>query len=878
MVRPGAFATTVAVSFTVLLAACGQAGTGSRGVDAPSVVVSEVHWGDPGDVAENEFIEITNLGDSSARIGGWCITGVDFCFEKGTLLPAGAHLATPASAFGSGLSDGGERLELIDSGGRIRDTVSYDDRDPWPRSADGLGDSLHRLLPARSGERAESWQAAPPTPNEAFDPSTRLAPRDTTGLSFSEVHYEDASLSPRRRFVELINAGTMPVDPAGWCIRELDRCFVKGSVAPNGLLVADDARTVTRLAGTEVLTLVRPDGSVAESMYWDTRGLWPARADGHGHSLQRRDPLLRAVEIGNWVSAPPTKGEPNVGAGVGLLPTVTASVHSVSPPADTELRVVARAVDVDSARLVWRVGFGPEQDAPMVHDGNGRLTGTIPGQAAGSLVRYRVVATNARGEGTWPRRGAGENWDGTVVAADSDSPLPVLGWFMPDREYAKAYSDRSLYRDEGYPAVFAWNGEIMDNASVRMKGQQSRGNTKKKWKVSLAPGDRWESSDLAGAVNEFSLHSASTDKSYVREILTSDLQRMSGGTGQQVFPLRLEKNGEFYGLYLYSEQTDGRWRDKQGWSDDTIVFKGEQSTRLSATDLRLPRAELARRYTVKPQGSSHDELVDLILDIARMGPEKRLAFAYERLDIPQIVDTIAVIRVAQHYEVQHKNHLYVLDRSDMRWRFVAIDHDLNFGRRYLNACGSFCDEVGIVDNFEYMAGNQMTRFLMRIPELRAMVDRRTRTLADLYLAPGLVERRVDALANLMRADAALDRRAWGSYGKRQTMDEAQTLLLRSFIGPKREQLLGPDSPLPPAQSPDALADLRVDGLTVTNTGRAVVDLSGRRLGGLPVLVPAGVVLNPGQSVIFETDRIPDAGRPAATRTAPSTLRVWLPPR
>ena len=877
MVRLGASTSAVAVA-CIALTACGSADSAGRGADAATVVVSEVHWGDPGDVAENEFIEVANLGDSPARIGGWCITEVDFCFEKGTLLPAGAHLATPASAFGSGLSDGGERLELVDSDGRIRDVVAYDDRDPWPRSADGLGDSIHRLFPARTGERAESWQAAPPSPNEAFDPSTRLAPRDTSGLSFSEIHYEDVSLSARRRFVELVNAGSTPVNPAGWCVRELDRCFEKGSVAPNGLLVVDDARTVTRLANTEVLTLVRPDGSVAETMYWDTRGLWPALADGHGHSLQRRDPSLRTIEIGNWVSAPPTKGKPNTGAGAGLLPTVTASSHSVSPAAATEMRVVARAVDVDSARLVWRVGFGKEQTAPMVHDGSGRLTGTIPGQEAGALVRYRVVATNANGEGAWPRRGAGENWDGTVVAASSDSPLPILQWFMADAEYKKAYSDRSLYRDEGYPAVFAWKGEIMDNASIRIKGQQSRNNAKKKWKVSLAPGDRWESSDLAGAVNEFSLHSATTDKSYVREVLTSDLQRMSGGTWQQVFPLRLEKNGEFYGLYLYSEQTDGRWREKQGWSDDTIVYKGEQSTRLSATDLRLSRAELARRYTVKPQGSSHDELVDLILTIARMTAEKRLAFAYERLDIPQIVDTIAVIRVAQHYEVQHKNHLYVLDRSDMRWRFVAIDHDLNFGRRWLNACGSFCDEVGIVDNFEYMAGNQMTRFLMRIPELRAMVDRRTRTLADLYFARGLVERRVAELARLMGADAALDRRAWGSYGERQTMEQAQQLLLRSYIGPKREQLLGPDSPLPPAQDPTAFTDLKIDGLTVTNTGRTAVDLSGVRLEGLPSPVPAGVVLNPGQSVIFETDRVPDAGRPVSTRTVPSTLRVWLPPR
>ena len=101
---------------------------------------------------------------------------------------------------------------------------------------------------------------------------------------------------------------------------------------------------------------------------------------------------------------------------------------------------------------------------------------------------------------------------------------------------------------------------------------------------------------------------------------------------------------------------------------------------------------------------------------------------------------------------------------------------------------------------------------------------------------------------------------------------------RQLVSAWTEAWEGPDSPLPPAQDPAALTDLRFDAPTVTNTGRAVVDLSGARLEGLSSPVPAGVVLNPGQSVIFETDRVPDSGRPAATRTTPSTLRVWLPPR
>jgi len=48
------------------------------------------------------------------------------------------------------------------------DGVHHDDfakgLDPWPAEADGLGASLHRIIPERYGNDPENWEAAPPSP------------------------------------------------------------------------------------------------------------------------------------------------------------------------------------------------------------------------------------------------------------------------------------------------------------------------------------------------------------------------------------------------------------------------------------------------------------------------------------------------------------------------------------------------------------------------------------------------------------------------------------------------------------------------------------------------------------------------------------------
>ena len=211
-------------------------------------------------------------------------------------------------------------------------------------------------------------------------------------------------------------------------------------------------------------------------------------ADGDGASLQRRDPSAEGDAPGNWESHPPTPGARNTAFASGLLPTFAGVEHTTLPAPGAAVSISAELDGASGATLRYRIGFGPEIAVAMTND-DGRVSAAIPGQAPGELIRYRLTASRSGRRGHWPRQGDGSGYAGTTVARTVDTDLPVFGIFMPDGDFATMAADLSLRGDNGYPMVFAYEGQIFDNARIRVKGQTSRTFPKKKFKIILPPGE-----------------------------------------------------------------------------------------------------------------------------------------------------------------------------------------------------------------------------------------------------------------------------------------------------------------------------------------------------------------------------------------------------
>ncbi len=141
---------------------------------ASNVRITEIMY-HPSEDPDAEFLELTNVGELDADLGGAYLEGVEYRFPKNTSLAAGESIVLirdfkrfrrrypDAEVFGiyeGALSNRGERILLRARDGAEIDSVRYDDENGWPLSADGAGDSLVLHMLNADSSSPTSWRAS----------------------------------------------------------------------------------------------------------------------------------------------------------------------------------------------------------------------------------------------------------------------------------------------------------------------------------------------------------------------------------------------------------------------------------------------------------------------------------------------------------------------------------------------------------------------------------------------------------------------------------------------------------------------------------------------------------------------------------------------
>lgn len=192
------------------------------------LIISEImyHPQDRADGKNLEFVELFNTEPVEWDISGFRLEGeIDYTFPAGIILPGRSFAVVAAEPisleneygltgiyghYEGKLNNGGGELRLVNKRGGVLLEIEYNDRCPWPESADGLGHSLVLTKPDYGENDPLAWQASS---QRGGNPGT-INSGSAAGVCINEVLANQGN--GQVPFIELYNTSTEPVDISGY--------------------------------------------------------------------------------------------------------------------------------------------------------------------------------------------------------------------------------------------------------------------------------------------------------------------------------------------------------------------------------------------------------------------------------------------------------------------------------------------------------------------------------------------------------------------------------------------------------------------------------------------------------------------------------------
>ena len=687
----------------------------------------------------------------------------------------------------------------------------------------------------------------------------------------NELMYHAASDLDGDDYLELYNRGTTDVDMTGWVFSGITLTLPAGATIPAGgyYVVAKDTTqyqaTYGRAANAgyggnlsnsgETISLKDNTGTTIDTVAYGTDDPWPVTADGTGPSLELIDATADNNDFLNWAAATNTArrtpGTANSVRRTGLGPRITAVTPSTTTPAANQaVTLTATITGQTSAPVVrYRADFNAEQTLPMTTTGGDTYTVTLPGVAAGHLIRYRVEATNAVATSRVPRADDTINYRGVVVPSSVSSPIPVLEWFIADSDYNAMVNAPTA--DITRTAALAYGGTVYDNVQVNIKGHASQSDPKVSWKFHLPKN---HDLDMPGVitepVDEFDMQADWSDKSHGRSILSWEAYQRAGVVNHQMFPVRTQRNGAFQGLYNFNEVFDGTWRKREGY-DDKEVYAAETSAFTQSRPVNV-------RFTKEnPDDGNYASLQAFLNGVNLTGNAQR-DFLLANADIPKMLNYAAVTAIVEHVDSSSKNFDLVFNPTTGRWKIIPWDLDHTLGNGCCNVNSNFVTPAEPGDNT-----SALMRALLAVPQWKDMYFRRLRTLVNDILAPNRMETLYDTVVGPAQPVDSLDFAAW-PYPSGTTYATFRTRLFSALQD--RRNAFASDSRVPGNQptAPDIVIDEiqhsptagdNAEFVELYNPGNQAIDLSGWGLNGagIALTIQPGTVILPHATMTFIND-------------------------
>lgn len=595
------------------------------------IVINEIHF-DP-DVKTEwvEFIELHNTGDTDVDLSGWSIrNGVDFQFEESTPLDAGGYLvigqdvlaiSTKYSisrsrikgSFQGRLANNGDTIELHRPDGVLEDEVSYQLGFPWPtvgypvtERSPGTSFSIQLLNPLLHNNLAGSWRSAAPTPGRRNSVFSENAP-------------------PQIRQVE-----HNPKQPAS-----NENVVITAKVSD-------------------------PDGVARVALSYQQ--VQP------GHYIALDDPLYKT----QWTELPMVDDGSSGDAIAGDF-IFTAQMPPSLQRHRSFIRYRITIEDSLSNSLAVPYEDDPQPNfAYFVYDGVPQWTGAVrPGQS--QEVTY---------------------------SSELLSSLPIYHLISSKEEIERCtWLERYSGNDYRYMGTLVYDGVVYDHVSMRARGGVWRYSMgKNMWKFNMNRGrsfqardnfgkqykTQWDKVNLGANIQQadylhrgeqgmfesvgfklFSLAGMESSNTNFVHFRIIDEENEDGRLNDAHAPMTqsgTQYDGDFWGLYLATEQVDGRFLDEHNLPDGNL-YKMENGT-----------GEIRNQ---SPVGVSNGSDLSVFLRDHRRNQAEN--WWRENADIERYTNYRSIVEGIHQYDIASgKNYYYYLNPETNQWFQIPWDLDLTW--------------------------------------------------------------------------------------------------------------------------------------------------------------------------------------------------------
>ncbi len=469
-----------------------------------------------------------------------------------------------------------------------------------------------------------------------------------------------------------------------------------------------------------------------------------------------------------------TPGVENIPTLVNPGPEVSEISHSPLQPSAGQgitvtCRITPRLAAIQSVSLKYRVMYGSDSSAitmtdigpaPLATDGSRIFSGTIPpnhGATARQMIRYYITTSDVAGR-SWraPYPVDLTNTDGvsqspeyfgTVVADPAlISTMPIMQWFTADVSNSNTRT--------GSRASVWYAGRFYDNIYVRQRGGYTSGGSQK---FNFNARNGVYVNETLGTVGELNLNTSGGDSNSYRVSGAYGIYRAAGMPAPESFPVALIMNGSPQRIAHCIEQIDEDFLQRHGFDDEGALYKmvqrlGEESTpgNVNAGDYSgSPAFKLEDPiYGVEKKTRLYEDFSDYTDFTAGIVPTASVAsrreFLLRNLNLPNFVNFMAIRSIVSDQDVNRKNfYAYRDTRNSGEWFLFPWDKDMTLGVNYSTSVSSNRNNPWQSTNtYKHDPGSTrqwsvLWQAGLDIPEVRAMVGRRLRTLMDNMMgAPG----------------------------------------------------------------------------------------------------------------------------------------------